>query len=135
MSGGLLPSGLRPISELDGSNISHFFGSGVCIKETLIPKGAQIVQHRHHYPHLAYLVSGAVELVSDSERRVLTGPACIEIPAGVHHGVRALSGVIWLCIHGTEADTPDAVDDITVAPINVAEVNGLVRTMNQSKED
>ena len=127
-----LPPGIAPMDE---SRISHFFGSGVCIKETLIARGEQIVQHRHNYPHLAYLVSGCVELVTENDRRLVTGPICFEIPAGQHHGVRALTGAIWLCIHGTEADTPDAVDAITVAPINESEVAAVVRDLAKHKED
>lgn len=129
-----LPAGLRPLHELDGSGISHYWGRHVCLKETLIPKGAQIVQHRHNYPHLAYLVSGCVEVSTDAKKEVLTGPACIEIPAGTHHGVRALTGAVWLCIHGTDADTPEAVDEITIAPIDEPEVERIVSGFNEQKK-
>ncbi|OUM01747.1 cupin domain-containing protein [Variovorax sp. JS1663] len=135
MSANTLPAGLRPLDELDGTGITHFWGRGVCLKQTVIPKGAQIVQHRHNYAHLAYLVSGTVEVSTDSTKRVLTGPDAIEIPAGTHHGVRALTGAVWLCIHGTGEDqTPEAVDAITVAPINESEVDAIVRGFNEQKE-
>lgn len=134
MSDQALPAGLQPVEDLAGADIAHFFGSGVCVKETRMPWGSQLVQHRHHYPHLSYLVSGRVKLLcSDAEPRILTGPACIEIPAGVHHAVHALTDAVWLCIHGSEAHTAEEVEALTVAPINETEVAGLVRDLQKQE--
>jgi quercetin dioxygenase-like cupin family protein len=94
-------------------NIHHHFGGGVYVKETRIPAGSALVQHRHAFDHLSYLVSGSVEVHKDGAADVVHAPACLTIAAGAHHGVKALSDAVWLCIW------PEAIadrDDLTLAP-------------------
>lgn len=78
--------------------ITHHMGGGVYMKETRIPAGAALVQHRHAFDHLSYLVSGSVLLLVDGETRRVDAPACLTIEAHKHHGVRALVDSTWLCI-------------------------------------
>jgi quercetin dioxygenase-like cupin family protein len=79
-------------------HISHHAGGGVYIKETRIPAGVALVQHRHAFDHLAYLVSGEVVVLVDGETSVHQAPHCFDIKAGKHHGVRAVMDSVWLCI-------------------------------------
>ncbi|MEJ8813384.1 hypothetical protein WKW77_20015 [Variovorax ureilyticus] len=87
--------------------ITHHFGGGVYSKETRIPAGMIVVQHKHEYDHLSILASGTVELLVDGVRSELTGPACLTIKAGKHGG----NG---LTINGVAYAIPAA--GVTLAP-------------------
>lgn len=96
--------------------IQHFFGGGVYLKETRIPEGMVLVQHKHEHDHLSYLAFGLVELKVDGASRVISGPQAITIEAGKHHGVKALSDSLWLCIHATDCEDEDTVDEVLIVP-------------------
>jgi len=101
---------------LESAEIKHHFAGGVYAKETYIPAGLVLVQHKHNFDHLSFLVSGTVELRVDDESRTLTGPAALEITAGKHHGVKALTDSVWLCIHATDCTDHEHVDEVLIAP-------------------
>lgn len=96
--------------------IAHHFGGGMYAKESRIPAGMVLVQHKHTYDHLSILASGTVELLVDGVRTELTGPACLTIAANKHHGVKALTEVVWFCCHATDCVDADHVDDGLIAP-------------------
>ena len=82
--------------------IEHHFSSGVYAKESRIPAGYILVQHKHEYDHLSILASGSVEMIVDGVRSVVNAPACLTIEAGKHHGVKSLTEVVWYCIHAVD---------------------------------
>lgn len=94
--------------------INHHFGGGVYVKETAFPAGSVLVQHRHSYDHLSYLVSGTVVVEVEGERKQITGPACLTIEAHKHHGVKSLTDCVWLCIHATDCVDADHVDEVLI---------------------
>ena len=96
--------------------IAHFFGGGVYVKETRIPAGMVLVQHVHKHDHLSYLASGSVEILVDGQRSVVEGPAGLTIAAGKHHGVKALTDALWLCIHATDCEDEEHVDEVLIEP-------------------
>ena len=96
--------------------IHHLFGGGVYVKETHIPAGAALVQHKHAHDHLSYLASGTVELHVDGVSRLLTGPVGLTIQAGKHHGVKAITPALWLCIHATDCEDESSVDETLIVP-------------------
>lgn len=98
------------------SLISHHFGGGVYAKETHVPKGMVLVQHKHVHDHLSILASGRVEVIVDGVRTERIGPDCIVIEAGKYHGIKALSDVVWFCIHATDCTDEDEVDEVFIAP-------------------
>lgn len=81
--------------------IVNYLAGGAFAKETRIPAGHVLVQHRHVYDHLSILASGVVEVESDGVSVIHEGPKCITIKAGTHHGVKALTDAVWYCIHAT----------------------------------
>ena len=103
------------IAEL-GAHLAHHFAGGVYAKETRIPAGMVLIQHRHLHDHLSLLASGSVELEVDGARSTHTAPACMTIAAGKHHGVKALTDAVWFCIHATDCTDEDAVDQVLIAP-------------------
>lgn len=108
-----------------GPFIAHHLAGGVYAKEARIPAGMVLVQHKHHYDHLSVLASGTVEVAVEGARSVHTGPACLEIKAGVHHGVKALTDTVWFCVHASSV----ADDDALIAPGNAAEMRGIAEGM------
>ena len=107
----------------------HHFSSGVYAKETRIPKGRVLVQHKHHYDHLSILASGTVELEVDGERQTITGPACLTIEAHKHHGVKALTDAVWFCIHATDISDPEQVDKVLIADSSQVEMQAMAEGM------
>lgn len=95
--------------------IEHHFSSGVYAKETRIPAGLALVQHKHAFDHLSILASGTVELSVDGVTREVTGPACLTIEAGKHHGVKALTDAVWYCVHATDCTDVEKVDEVLIA--------------------
>ena len=94
--------------------IIHHFADNLYAKETHIPAGQTLVQHQHNYSHLSIIASGKVIVANAGENHIIEAPACIEIKAGLNHGVKALTDVIWYCIHSTEEKNPAKVDEVLI---------------------
>ena len=89
--------------------INHHFGGGVYAKETIIPAGMILVQHKHKYDHLSILASGSIILDIDGVHIPMTGPVAITVEAGKHHGVKAVTDTVWYCIHAASVADDDAL--------------------------
>lgn len=96
-------------------DITHHFGGGVYAKESAIKAGSILVQHKHAFDHLSILAKGTVEVSVDGNSFELTGPACLTIKANKHHGVKALTDVVWYCVHATDCTDPDHIDETLIA--------------------
>jgi len=110
-------------------NIKHHFGGNVYMKETHISAGQILVQHKHEYDHLSYLVSGIVEVQVDGIKTAITGPVGLKIEAGKHHGVKALTDTVWLCIHSTDCTDPEEVDEVLIVDADPKEMASIVEDM------
>lgn len=110
-------------------NIKHHFGGKAYVKETHIKAGEILVQHKHEYDHLSFLVSGIVEVQVDGVKTAITGPVGLTIEAGKHHGVKALTDTVWLCIHGTECTDPAEVDEVLIVKPDHAEMASIIEDM------
>lgn len=109
--------------------ISHHFGGGVYAKAAHAPAGMVLVQHKHVHDHLSILASGTVEVVVDNERREITAPACLTIEAGKHHGIKALTDVVWYCIHATDCTDAEQVDNVLITPSDQADMKAMAEGM------
>lgn len=98
--------------DLKELNVSHHFGGGVYAKETRIPAGYVMVQHKHRYEHLSLLASGIAEIGAVLRE----GPFVMVVPAECYHRVRAVTDCVWYCIHATEERDPTKVDQVLVSP-------------------
>ena len=112
--------------------INHHFSAGVYAKETLIPAGHVLVQHKHKFSHLSILASGSIELMVDGERKIIHAPACLTIEADKHHGVKSLTDVVWYCIHATECTNLDEVDEVLIVPSDDAKVQELAKCLQEN---
>jgi len=111
--------------------ISHHFGAGVYAKETRIPAGSILVQHKHKHDHLSVLASGSVELIVDGFKSVVNAPACLTIEANKHHGVKSLTDVVWYCIHATECTDMNEIDNVLIVDGNNAEMHTLAESLKE----
>lgn len=93
------------ILEQHGITVVHHFSEREYAKETHIPAGVELTQHRHKFSHLSVLASGTATVSVGDGASVYEAPACINIPAGVAHKVRAWTDVVWFCIHATDGET------------------------------
>ena len=112
--------------------INHHFSAGVYAKETLIPAGHVLVQHKHKFDHLSILASGSVELMVDGEKRIVHAPACLTIEANKHHGVKSLTDVVWYCIHATDCTDTDEIDEVLIAPGDADQVQELAQCLQEN---
>jgi len=94
--------------------ITHHFSDGLYAKETHIPAGQILMQHKHNYSHLSVLAKGKVVVVKDGDIQIVEAPACIEIVAGENHGVKAITDVVWFCVHATDEKDPSKVDEVLI---------------------
>lgn len=112
--------------------IEHHFGAGVYAKETRIPAGHVLVQHKHKHDHLSILASGSIELMVEDERRIVHAPACLTIEAGKHHGVKSLTDVVWYCVHATDCTDTDSIDEILIVAGDEAEQLKLAACLTEA---
>ena len=117
--------------KLEPGEIIHHFSSGVYAKETHIPMGHVLVQHTHKFSHLSILAVGTVELMVDGIKSTISAPACITMQEGRHHGVKALTDVVWYCAHATDCTNIDKIDEVLIAPANNAAVNQILQTLGK----
>ena len=96
--------------------------AGVFIKTwTVRDRGTLLPQHSHEFPHISYIVSGAVRIWREDEQpRDFVGPCPVKVPALAKHKFLTLSdNVVILCIHNADHADPDGEPAI-------AEENNLV---------
>jgi len=55
-----------------------------------------------------------VAVLRGQEIDIVNAPACIEIRAGLTHGVKAITDCVWFCIHATDEKDPSKVDDVLI---------------------
>lgn len=93
-----------------GVGIAHHFGGGIYAKETLIPAGVELAQHKHPFDHLSVLAAGSALVRCEGVDVLYQAPACITIEANKAHSVQALTNVVWYCVHATDCIDPDKID-------------------------
>lgn len=96
-------------------NIIHHFSDGLYAKETIIKAGEHLLQHKHTFSHLSVLAKGKVVVTTEDGSVIVEAPACLEIKANTHHGVKALTDCVWYCIHATDEKDPSKVDEVIIA--------------------
>ena len=103
------------IDKFNKDHTFHHFSDGLYAKEIRVPEGSLILQHKHTYSHLSVLAKGKVVVqVGDEEPQVFTAPACLDIKANTHHGIKALTDVVWFCIHATDEKDITKVDEVLI---------------------
>lgn len=99
------------MSEFD---TKHHFSSGVYMKQMKLTAGFHVKTHKHNYDHFGLLAKGSALVELDDITRVYNGPCPIEIKAGKHHKITAITDIDWFCIHATEITDPEQVDKVLI---------------------
>jgi quercetin dioxygenase-like cupin family protein len=94
--------------------ITHHFTDGLYAKEMAFTAGEAILKHTHNYSHLSILAKGKVAVLRGDEIDIVDAPACIEIKAGLTHGVKAITDCVWYCVHATDEKDPSKVDEVLI---------------------
>lgn len=92
--------------------IAHHFSDGLYAKEARFPAGVAILKHTHDFSHLSILAKGKVAVMKGDVVEIISAPACIEIKAGLVHGVKAIEDCVWFCIHATDEKDESKVDKV-----------------------
>ena len=94
--------------------ITHHFSDGLYAKESFFGAGMAIMKHTHDFSHLSILAQGKVAVLVGEDIEIYEAPMCIEIKAGLTHGVKAITDCVWFCIHATDEKDPSKVDEILI---------------------
>lgn len=88
--------------------LTHKFADGIYVREIFIPAGMYIVGKIHKHKHPNFLLSGTVDVITESggEER-LTGPMAIISEAGTKRALRTITDVRWVTVHLNESNTRD----------------------------
>lgn len=70
----------------------------VFVVETRAEAGTVLESHQHAHAHTSVLVSGTADVTIDGKTERMFGYRIVTIPANTVHEVRAVTGVIWLCL-------------------------------------
>jgi quercetin dioxygenase-like cupin family protein len=94
--------------------IIHHFSDGMYAKEMRVEAGQAILKHTHNFSHLSILARGRVAMLIGDEIEVIEAPACIDVKAGLVHGIKAIEDCVWYCIHATDEKDPAKVDKVLI---------------------
>lgn len=106
------------IGDSDICPLKHSFSDGVYVREIFIPKGTVLVGKIHKHDHPNFLMSGEVEVVTESggsER--LKAPLSMISKAGTKRVVKALKDTVWITIHSNPTNTQNLtkLEEIVIA--------------------
>lgn len=94
--------------------IQHHFAAGVYVREARLGADQEVQTHEHVYDHFGILGAGSVIVELDGEMSVHHGPCVIEIKAGKKHSIRALTDIVWFCVHATAVADPEKIDEVLI---------------------
>ena len=99
---------------LPDHQITHHFSDGLYAKEMRVEAGQAILKHMHDFSHLSILARGRVAILIGDEIEVIEAPACIDVKAGLVHGIKAIEDCVWYCIHATNEKDASKVDQVLI---------------------
>jgi hypothetical protein len=99
--------------------VTHSFADGIYVREIFIPKGFIIVGKIHKHSHPNFLMSGEVDVVTESgglER--LKAPCAMISAAGTKRALIAITDLVWITCHTNPTNTEDLnkLEDYVIAP-------------------
>jgi mannose-6-phosphate isomerase-like protein (cupin superfamily) len=94
--------------------IKHHFSKDVYIREQGLRAAKDVDTHIHNFDHLGILGSGTAAVELDGSVTVHEGPCVVEIKAGKHHKITALTDITWFCVHATGETDVDKIDRVLI---------------------
>ncbi|MFT4068921.1 hypothetical protein [Paraburkholderia sp.] len=108
----LTPQAFTPLAIDTG--VKHHFSAGVYVREMCLAADHEVQTHEHIYDHFGILGAGSVIVELEGEMSVHHGPCVIEIKAGNKHKIRALTDIVWFCVHATDVADPEKIDEVLI---------------------
>lgn len=102
-----------PGTEYDPPGVVTLF-AGLYVKETRVPLANTVLrQHRHTFPHLSVIASGAAAVWCDGEYLgEFRAPALVKIrPGAEHHFATTEPDTCVLCVHAEAAEDADEAEE------------------------
>ncbi len=114
-----IPEGYEPVEIIE----SKFACGNLYMKKMMLLKGQFIRSHVHRFDHYSILSAGTARVVVGEENINLrlsglpydftlhTAGDHILIKAKEHHAIEVIEDAVWTCIHVTDTENLDLVDD------------------------
>lgn len=90
----------------DAFPLKHTFAPGVYVREMFIPAGSLVVGKIHKMEHVVILLSGTIQVVTETGNETLKGPITIVSDIG-KKAVHAITDCVWINVHPNPSDTKD----------------------------
>jgi len=94
----------------------HHFAPGIYVRELFIPAGTVLTGKIHRHELMNILVSGTIQVTTDTGVTELTGPKIYNSPPGMKKAAYAITDTIWLNIHPTTETDLVKIEDEFIAP-------------------
>lgn len=88
--------------------VNHVFTPGMVSRQITIPAGTLLTSMMHKTEHQFVIVSGEIEVISETERHTYSAPHLGITPAGTKRALHAITDTIWITFH----PNPDNITDI-----------------------
>lgn len=93
----------------------HHFAPDVYGREVFLPKGTIVVGKLHKFSHLNILLKGRVQVVTEDGAEEIIAPKIWTSNACIKRLVKALEDSVWLCIHPTDTEDLDKIEEQHIA--------------------
>lgn len=90
--------------------VRHFFAGGMYARELSVPKHCVLTGAIHKYDHISILTKGHMIVASESGVRELKAGDVLTCKAGTKRAGFAYEDSVFICVHTTEATTPEAAE-------------------------
>lgn len=84
------------------------------IKQMHIPEGMIALSHSHKYNHYSILAKGHALVVVDGEKKEYFAGDIVLIKARQEHQIHALTDITWFCLHVTDEEDLDQIDETLI---------------------
>ena len=95
--------------------IQYYFGPGICIRERACPANSLVIGHKHKFPNMSMIVSGACVVLEDGRLTEIMAPQ-IFVGEAQRKVILALTDVVWLNILATDLKNPAEIEAYFVEP-------------------
>lgn len=106
------------IGDNDLCPLKHSFSDGIYVREIFIPAGMFLTGKIHKHAHPNFLMSGVVEVVTESGgKETLIGPCAMISAAGTKRALYAVTDLTWITVHANPTNTQDLnkLEEIVIA--------------------
>ena len=95
------------VGDSDACPLKHSFSDGIYVREIFIPAGMFIVGKIHKHDHPNFLMSGTVDVVTESGSERIVGPCAMISSAGTKRALHAITDLVWITVHSNPTNTQD----------------------------